>query len=121
MSLTIYAHRFHLANDAKNEQLLNVQNAKGALKAYKNSDIPMGIERTLRLVKLADSLHHEQYLYELRVEEVGGAAIDVIEELLLINTDIGKRIPFNIDDRRYFEVYLEDDKTLMYLGPYSRN
>ncbi|MEJ2905083.1 hypothetical protein WAE58_21740 [Pedobacter panaciterrae] len=120
MSLIKYAHIYHDAEIQRASQLSNVQNAQQVLEEYKNSEYVDALQRNLRLIRLADILRYEQELYEEKLKELGDAALDVIEELKKINQPIGKNKQIELPGNRYFELQLENEHKLNYLGPYSR-
>jgi len=103
------------------QQEQNLQDATLALEEFKASQFPAGVERQLRATQLAQIKFNEQNLYDEKLAELGDAALPVIEDLRIDGRQLEERVPFQIDENRYFEVYLETESKLVFLGPYSRN
>lgn len=120
MTLLESAHIYYDAEYRLANQLLVIQNAQLSLDEYRHSHPNPSAERHLRLIQLSQAVYHEKSLYEQYNEELGDAALDLIEKLAEINHPIGEIRSFDISERRYFEIYLEDERTLRFLGPYSR-
>lgn len=99
----------------------NLIEATTKLEEFKASNFPMGAERQLRATQLAQTKYNEQNLYDEKLQELGDAALDLIEDLKANNTELNKRVRFDIESGRYFEVYLDKENSLVFLGPYSES
>lgn len=120
MSLESAAQIYYDSECRLTNQLLRIQNAQLALNQYREINREPSVERHLRLIQLSQDVYNEQSLYEKYHEELGDAGLDLIEELNIINHPIGEIRQFDLPNDRYFEVYLENERSLRFLGPYSR-